>query len=472
MGPLGSAKTTGVVWELLFLSCQQMPDSNGVRKTVWVVVRNTQSDLLTTTIPTWREITEPNELTAGQSLGNFSLGPPPVHKLRFPLPDGTLVQSDVWFLSMDNWADVRRLRGFNVTGAWLNEGKELIKAIWDMADGRAGRYPETIRDPATGEITYGPSWYGVLSDSNAWSEASHLMKWYEDWRSGKMPDWEFFIQPGGVKKYDGLWVPNPDAENLANLPDSYYDRQMQGKSEDWIAVNLGNEFGSTLEGKPVYPEFSEQLHVDDGILRLDNNVVTVGLDFGLTPAAVFMQNHMGRTYVHDEIITTNMAAKQFARLVKNELARHYPNCRADPVGDPAGDARAQTDEQTVFNVLRDAGLMARKAPTNDFVKRREAGAKLLTRIVDGKAACLIHPRCRQLREGLRGGYHYRRLQTREDRYTDRPEKNESSHVTEAFIYGIMGAGEGYLEHTNQWQEKYKGRTPSYQGAQPFDVFKV
>jgi hypothetical protein len=39
-----------------------------------------------------------------------------------------------------------------------------------------------------------------------------------------------------------------------------------------------------------------------------------------------------------------------------------------------------------------------------------------------------------LRDGFRGDYHYRRMQTSEERYTEEPEKNEYSHPHDALQY--------------------------------------
>ena len=53
-------------------------------------------------------------------------------------------------------------------------------------------------------------------------------------------------------------------------------------------------------------------------------------------------------------------------------------------------------------------------------------------MIDGQPAMLIHPNCKVLRKALAGGYHYRRVQVANDeRYTDEPVKNMSSHVAEA-----------------------------------------
>ena len=81
---------------------------------------------------------------------------------------------------------------------------------------------------------------GSLVISNAPDE-DH---WYFKLAEIERPeDWSFFRQPGGVFKDGEDWKINEDAENLINLPDGYYKRGLNGKTNDWIKVNLANEYG-------------------------------------------------------------------------------------------------------------------------------------------------------------------------------------------------------------------------------------
>ena len=79
---------------------------------------------------------------------------------------------------------------------------------------------------------------------------------------GNKPDnWWIGRQPGAVTKVDGRWVVNELAENIRNLPDAYYDNLRQGKAENWIRANLGNELVYVTDGRPVHPAFNESVHV-------------------------------------------------------------------------------------------------------------------------------------------------------------------------------------------------------------------
>ena len=428
MGPLGSAKTTACCAEIWRRACEQRPDNEGVRNSRWVVVRNTYPELETTTIASWRGM-------FGNVFGKFTMGHPPLHKLRVNLDDGTKVNLDVLFMAMDGPESIKKLLSLEVTGAYLNETKELPKAVLDMVTGRVGRYPSMAQG--------GPTWHGVICDTNL-PDDDH---WLYDLNENTPRGWQFFRQPGGVVLPPGStnWLeaaPNPEAENVNNLIPGYYENMIGGKKPEWIKVYLGAEYGFAFDGKPVFPEFVDSLHVRE--FEISDADAGLGVDFGLTPAAVFGQRDvLGRWLIFDELTTDDMGAVAFAQLVGQRLRGDYRNLAFQGWGDPAGEQRSQVDERTPFQVMKAQEIPIRPAPTNDALLRREAVAGLLSKIVDGVPALLIHPRCKRLRKALAGGYNYRRVMVAGDeRYRDVPDKSIYSHVAEALEYLLIGGGEG------------------------------
>lgn len=206
-------------------ACQQAPDKSGVRKTRWAIIRNTYPDLKNTTVKTWKD------WFGDKRFGQFVDVAPFEHRMRFALPDKTNVSAEVIFLALDSEEDAKKLLSLELTGAYINEAREVKKAIISTLDGRIGRYP-AMKDG-------GPSWYGMILDSNMPDEDHWLHAAFNDPKAG----WEFHIQPGGVVKSGEGWVPNPDAENLANLVPDYYARQIADKDERWIQVHLAAEWG-------------------------------------------------------------------------------------------------------------------------------------------------------------------------------------------------------------------------------------
>lgn len=98
--------------------------------------------------------------------------------------------------------------------------------------------------------------------------------------------WSVFDQPGGVLDQDGIWVPNPHAENVENLPRGYYDKDLAGKADDWIRVNLANEWGFVGDGRPVFPGYSDRVHASESEVPANPHAsLLIGIDFGRTPAS-------------------------------------------------------------------------------------------------------------------------------------------------------------------------------------------
>jgi hypothetical protein len=153
---------------------------------------------------------------------------------------------------------------------------------------------------------------------------------------------------------------------------------------------------------------------------------------------------MGQVRVLSELVATRLGAKNLAREIKLHIADHYQGCEFGSItGDPAGNAGSSIDEEkTVFTVLAAEGVIAKPAHSNDFTIRREAVAQLLTTSIDGEPALVIDSSCRKLRKGMAGGYCFKRVKVSGDRYHDKPDKGELSHICEGLQYGCMGLGIG------------------------------
>lgn len=463
MGPLGSGKTIESCQKILKFMSKQDTNKKDIRPSRWFAVRNTYSELFSTTIKDW--------IGLFGDLGTFKQGgkEPPSWKARFEIDDGTIVESEMIFLALDRPEHVKKLRGAQATGFWLNEVKELPKAVVDMADLRHGRYPSK----ATGGVL--PSWHGMIGDTNAPDDVHWYYKLAEEDRP---EDWSFFRQPGGVirtGKKNELGQPtfeaNPNAENINNLPKGYYQKGMAGKSADWIAVNLGNEYGLVIDGKPVYPEYNDLVHCpEEGVPFLPHLPIGIGWDFGLTPCIVIVQiTERGQLRIIDELVSENMGVKQFARdAVKPFLTQYLSQTRVGlSMGDPAGNIRHETDEKASLQILNDIrtnededhftplelGFTTEHASSNVIVRRIGAVKHYLTKMVDGQPGLLIDRKCKVVRKGFQGGYKFRKLNVSGDeRYKEDPEKNDYSHPHDALQYISMGALAGMISIEPQHDE--------------------
>lgn len=437
-GPVGSGKSTGASWEILRRAREQAPTPtqdeppNGEestrparkrkRRSRWAVVRNTYRELEDTTLKTWLD------WFPEETFGKFN------HQSMTHHIEVNDLDLEVLFRALDRPDDAKKVLSLELTGAWVNEAREVPKGIIDALTDRVGRYPS--------QRNGGCTWRGVIMDTNS-PDDDHW--WYRLAEEERPHNWEFFAQPPGVVEVNGRWVTNPDAENLANLEPGYYETRAAGKNRDHVLVYYANRYGFVLEGKPVYPEFNDNVHVSQEVLEpIPGRTIYVGIDFGLTPAALFGQKTVsGRWHWIDELVAEDMGAVRFAEVLGPKLRGEYKDFEFEIFGDPSGDNRAQTDEVTPFQILRSRGIDAYPAPSNDPVLRREAVAGPLNRLVDGLPGLVISPKCKVTRKGMAGGYAYKRLQVSGDeRYHDKPDKNRFSHVCEAGQYMMLGAGEG------------------------------
>lgn len=431
MGPVGSGKSSSCCVEIVSKALEQAPWIDGVRRSRWAVIRNTYPELKSTTIKTW-------ETWFPGNVAPIKWDTPITSTLNIAdIGDGTALELEVLFLALDKPSETGKLRSLELTGAWINECSEVPKEIFDMVTQRVGRYPGRVRG--------GPSWSGVILDTNPPDDDS----WYYKIAEEETPNgWKFFRQPGGLFKENEEYKPNPDAENIDNLPNGYgyYLNQLGAKDENWINVFILGNYGTTSDGKPVFPEFNDKVHVSpERIEPIRGLPIVLGWDFGLTPACVIMQQTTrGQVLVLREVVSEDMGIRQFANdVVKPILINEFAGFNRISTADPAGQIRAQTDERTCIQELLESGIPTEPAPTNDWLPRRESVAFFLTRMNDGQPGFLLDPSCSQLRRGFNGRYKYERLKTSGPaRFRDRPVKDEMSHIQDALQYACLRVRNG------------------------------
>lgn len=419
LGPIGSGKSVACCAELLRRAVQQQPNSSGVRRSRWAIIRNTYRELIDTTMLTFFDwVSKEQGLYRAMDM-----------KFTYydQMSDGTVVEAEFLFRALDKPDDIKKLLSLELTGGWINECREIPKEVLDMLIGRLGRFPSK-RDG-------GPTWFGVICDTNP-PDSDHWF--YRLFEEDRPSNYKLYHQPSGI---------SAEAENVENLPDSYYTNMMTGKDQEWINVYVHGFYGFIADGKPVYPEYKDDIHHTDADYVPSNSTIYVGIDFGLTPAAAFVQETAsGRVVVFDELVTEDMGAKQFSELLNHMIARKYSSYDIEFYGDPSGDQRAQTDEVTPFQILAANGIIAYPTYTNDFILRREAVASALTRLdFSGSSGFVITPNAPLFRKGMAGGYKYRRMAVagRTAMFQDKPDKGRYSHICEAVQYAALGMGLGH-----------------------------
>lgn len=431
-GPVGSGKTTACLFELFRRSCEQEPAADGLRYTRWAIVRSTLKQLKDTVL---KDITSWLEGIAEYKVSD--------NTIYINMGD---VRSEWILIPLETPEDQRRLLSMQLTGAWMSEAIEMPIAIMSPLAGRLGRYPSAKKGA--------PSWFGLIADTNMPEEGSDWWKFMVD----PPPDAQIFIQPGGMSE---------DAENLEWLTQTpetlklpvdderrkaqgrtYYERFIRSNSESWCKRYVHAEFGDDPSGTAVFREsFSLHFHVVDELMPVSTYPLVVGLDFGRDPCAVICQpDHKGRLLVLEEIVAEDVGLElQLQRAIRPCLMQdRYFGKAVVIVGDPAGKQRSTLYEETSFDVVKRHGFRAYPAPTNDIDKRISAVEAWLLAQRDGGPAVLIDgERCPTLVRALNGGYRYGK--TRSGIRKALPDKNEYSHIADAFQYACVATHGGMAD---------------------------
>lgn len=431
MGPWGSGKTSACIMEIAQRGMAQAPGPDGVRRSRWAAIRNTGKQLEDSTERSflqWFPAYQFGEWTPSKH--NYV-----IKALKAPGDDRN-AEIEVNFRALDRVDQLGDLLSVEYTGAWVHEGREVPWAVIDAVTGRVGRYP-AMKDG-------GATWSGVFTDTNPPDSDSDWYRFFEEQDHTEAIEELAKLVPGmTADKFRAIFKqPSgraPTAENLSNLPVGYYQRLAIGKSPEWISVNIEAQYGFVADGKPVWPEYIDALHCpadkDKWPRPVQNLPIYRGWDFGLTPACIFSQiTPRGQWIVFDELIATRMGADAFGDEVNDHSARHYPRMEFIDIGDPAGANASETNEtMSCFRVLHGKNIMIEPGIQTLSI-RLDSVRKPLRMLVDGRPQFVLHPRCKKLRRGMMGGYHWRRLKIAGERYTSVPEKDSYSHPCDALGY--------------------------------------
>tara|TARA_R110000787_G_scaffold21425_6_gene63405 strand:- start:16662 stop:18212 length:1551 start_codon:yes stop_codon:yes gene_type:complete len=432
-GPYGSGKSVTAVMDVV-MSAMEMPlCKDGVRRSRWAVVRNTYGELETTTIKTWMDWLEGN-------LGRTHLvRKAPINLMcKFNDEQGK-VEMEVIFLALDKPQHVKKLKSLEVTGALLEEAVEIPRDIYVHLIGRRGRYPK-LQDLVIPAGHVGPQYAAqILMVTNA-PDTDHWF--YALFEVQKPKGYTLINQPPGLlENDDGEWIENEGADNHKHLRTGYYTEMAQGQSADFVKVYCNGEYGMVSAGKPVYTEYSDDLHSSTKLKYLDDIPLNLCWDFGLTPCcAVFQLTPLGHINVLKEYTSTRSGLTQFIKtVVIPGMSQEFGDYEIGfSVGDPSGKAGAQTDEQSCLNILDSLGFETFGAYSNSPIERIDKVKTGLSTLLEGRPQLMISQDCSVLRKGFIGSYQLERVagEIRED-YKDRPKKNFYSHIHDALQYGVM-----------------------------------
>lgn len=523
MGPVGNGKSVANIMEMVRLSYLQWPNSEGVRKTRWLVIRNTYPELKTTTLNTWMQWVPPE-------IAPVVMSPIITSTLRQKIKeDGTSIEMEVIFMPCDKPQDVKKLLSLEVTGIFINEAREIPYEVVTGARERIGRYPNNIDGyqdvyDSSGKLTYeGPKELdangnpcydddgnviydpcrrkALLMDTNP-PDTDHW--WYQLAEEGHLKGsadvendiketraiFDFFRGPSPlIVGDDGKYKENPKAENVNYLKGGfkYYRDMIAGNTFDHINIQVLGNYGMIKDGLAVYSAYSDRTHcpsLKKPLMPIKGLPICLGWDFGLTPCCVIGQmTTTGQLLIIKELVSESMDVRRFARdIVKPFLQDKLSDFEIGfSVGDPAGNNRGEGEGKTAIGILNDdfidnedgdviiplnMGFETQPAPTQDPTKRLDAVNSFLIKMVDGQPGFVLAQRCVVLRKGFMGGYCYKRVAMggATERYKDKPDKGKYSHPHDGLQYLACGFAGGFvLEHEDEYAilERYNSKSTGY-----------
>lgn len=424
MGPVGGGKSTVAFFDLLDRAFTQAPYNN-IRRTKFIVLRNTAAQLKATVKPLidqWMVTMPPHPMGQWRLTDN-------TFEMKFRIPDSTVVHTEFVLMAADTPDDVRRLLSVECSAAWVEEAREVDPEVFAGLQGRTARFPNR----ASGGVTYP----GVICSTNP----PPLGGFWHELITKPPSNTDVFIQPSAILEDGSI---NPDAENLKNLDPDYYDNLLAANTEAWIDVYLKNNFGPGNMGQPVYKaSFRRDFHVSKEPLRAVSasvNPIIVGMDNGLQAAALIGQQDMrGRVNILAESYVPQdqtMGVESFLdKLLIPKLRTKFPQIRPENVlfvVDPACFQRSQVNEMTIAQAIQNRGYRVVKAATNDPERRIDAVEGLFSRQIDGGPALLIDPECAYFIEACEWGYRYKKSQSGQTVLT--PDKSHHSHLSDGGQY--------------------------------------
>jgi hypothetical protein len=438
VGPVGSGKTAGATWEIIYYLAIYLARDFGINNTRWAVLRNTYPELEGSTMRTVFEWFPP------ELFGKYRVQKR-VYEIRWDHPELGLLMIDIDFLACDRPDDIKKLKSREFTGYWIDESIEVPQDIKLMLANRIGRYPKASYWPVkknrkTGQVikkdgkpVHDVRCYGIETTNPPDVEHST----YSNFAWNVPPPGPI---PSGdpLDEHTGFW--QPPEENVVNLRDGYYDdlRNRYRDNPDWIEIYIEGKPGATIRGKLVYNNFKRTYHVAQAPLIWAKGPLFRGWDnSGNCPACIVLQVPRPRhIQVLKEFTTDKMNIVDFTGWVVSQCNTLWPGAGFTDWADPAGENKYSTRQGTYTS---NAQLMREAYKLNPQVSEQNLAARInavdsALGIIDG---LLIDPGCTRLINGFIGGYSYKEKPGLPGEYSDVINKNRFAHIQDALQYVVV-----------------------------------
>lgn len=355
VGGLGSGKTSFAIREL-----QQCALANP--KGLYLIARVTLPSLRDSTYRAFFEHTEP-ELIKRHNKANMTV---------------TLINdAEFIFRPLD---DMEKFKSMQISGFFIDEVNEVEEEMYN-----------TLRTRVRQKFGDKQPFYRTIAAMNPEDETH----------------WTYRRFVARSEKNESIHF-STTLDNQKNLPTNYIEDLKSMYSEDMQKRMIYGMYGRVFKGNPVFPQFGRNfdLHVRN-IDIVDKYPIWRGIDFGFNhPACVWMQYVEGQLRILEAKLGEKIYLEDFVQDVifptEKELFGKWIH-GYKTICDPAGSQESDKGRSSV-EILQDFGI----APMFKRTKIEE-GLKAIKHFLDtktpgGDTNFLVHPRCKHLIDGLKGGY--------------------------------------------------------------------
>lgn len=456
MGPAGSGKTVASVYKGPKHSVELFP----VCRDGWVrvkiaCIRDTYRDFARTALASWHDaFPKDHPYTVSYEGGQDR---PVKHRLKweairqgygkikidFEMQTGAVGDANV----------EQYIKGYEISAGWINECDMIDEKVPGLLFQRTGRYPKVV-DIAPSELeritkigrktyermglTYDPN--EVILPRIVWGDLNppDIDNWvYRFCVKDRLPGFNLFRQPSGL---------SANAENRVGKPRSSYELEAATQPEHIVRRMVHGEFGYSMDGKPVYPEFNLNRHrADSPVAPRHGLPLGIGLDAGGSPAAVIVQFlPNGQLLILREICAQpGTGPARFAEMIYQVLIDDFAGFAiSEAWGDPSafwGADRQNGELSFMETVARALSINILPAPSNEPSIRQEAVRWYLGAPIDANTErMVVDPR----NEMIIGGFaaHYKLTKQASAGATDvlAVAKNMYSHPHDALQYICLG----------------------------------
>lgn len=345
------------------------------------------------------------------------------------------LQGRVTFMGVDDEADASKLASMPLGGCAIDEPSP--------ATGDGGGVSKFVFQTAMMQLRQrGLGWYAMKLAQNNPDESHWTYSTF--WDPGtpelKPPDHLPPRQQGGFRPWQTK-VP----ENVKNLPKGYYEGQrvLLAGRDDLIRRFVDGKHGHQQVGRPVTPEWVDDLHLADDLRPVAGVPLQLLWDGGHNPTCIISQvTPLGNWLVFEVIVGDGIGMVQLIEdVVKPRLTDRFRDWFVDRggfgwrhIGDPALDQREQSSifQSAALVIRRELGGVFLKGPVKPDARIRPLRA-VLSKHHGGRGVVQVdRSHGKALWHALRGGWHWRVGRT--GAIGEIP-KNIHSHPGDAFGYG-------------------------------------